>query len=142
MTKTNASKELVDKIVKIYQAKEVREKDVKEIKDLIDRGANVNTYINEYGTTLLHCAVFKDISPSRLTEKVVKMIINPPKYLATLSIAIPASLDAKIPIAINAEIIAPVSAETPTKTFRPKPAPAILPILKANPPKTIKKATT
>ena len=76
MTKTNASKELVDKIVKIYQAKEVREKDVKEIKDLIDRGANVNTYINEYGTTLLHCAVFKDISPSRLMEKVVKMIIK------------------------------------------------------------------
>lgn len=33
MTKTNVSEELANKIFKIYQAQEVSEKDVKEIKD-------------------------------------------------------------------------------------------------------------
>ena len=48
MAKVNVSKELADKIINIREEKTVKESDVKEIKDLIDRGANVNTYSNEY----------------------------------------------------------------------------------------------
>jgi ankyrin repeat protein len=76
MTKKNVSEELADKIFKIREEKTVQESDVEEIKDLIEKGADVNAYGNEYGTSLLHCAVSKDISPSRLMERVVKMIIK------------------------------------------------------------------
>ena len=76
MTKTNVSEELAEKVLRVYEEKTVKESDVEEIKDLIDRGANVNTYRNEYGSSLLHCAVCKGISPSKLMEKIVKIIIK------------------------------------------------------------------
>ncbi|MGD9665981.1 MAG: ankyrin repeat domain-containing protein [Synergistaceae bacterium] len=76
MAKTNVSEELAEKVLRIYKEKTVKESDVEEIKDLIDRGANVNTYRNEYGSSLLHCAVCKGISPSKLMEKIVKIIIK------------------------------------------------------------------
>ena len=75
MTKTNVSEELANKIFKIYQAQEVSEKDVKEIKDLIAKNADVNAYkVN--GLPLLHCVLMDGITPISLVEKISKMIIN------------------------------------------------------------------
>ncbi|MNY63148.1 hypothetical protein D3C86_2000700 [compost metagenome] len=54
--------------------------------------------------------------------------------------AFPASLKRKIPMAMAALRIAPVWMETPVMASMPRPAPATLPMLNANPPATIRNA--
>ena len=75
MAKTNVSKELAEKIIKIYEAKTVKESDVKEIKDLIKQGADVNAYKVDR-LPLLHYVLRDGITPISLMEKISKMIIN------------------------------------------------------------------
>lgn len=75
MAKTNVSKELAEKIIKICEAKTVKESDVEEIKDLIDRGADVNTY-RYNGIPILHYTFSREIYPVVLMEKISDMVIN------------------------------------------------------------------
>ena len=58
-----------------------------------------------------------------------------------MSMATPASLDAKIAKATKQEMMAPVCSVMPKSTLSAMPLPAILPILKARPPITISSAT-
>ena len=64
----------------------------------------------------------------------IKKIIREPSTFVKVSIAFPAFLIKKIPMQITELISAPTTTSIPNKTFRPKPQPAIFPILKTIPP--------
>ena len=74
-----------------------------------------------------------------MTYKVSAIIIKPINW-AKRSINNPASLRKKIKIAMMPLITAPVSGAISKIELSPRPAPPILPILKANPPITISDA--
>ena len=60
-----------------------------------------------------------------------------PSTLVKTSIALPASFTEKIIAAMIQLIVAPVCTLQPVNTCNPKPAPAMLPMLNANPPSKI-----
>lgn len=62
----------------------------------------------------------------------VSTIINEFDALATMSIAAPASLEAKMAMAMMQEMTAPVSTLVPKSTFSASPQPATLPMLKTS----------
>ena len=78
----------------------------------------------------------------RIATITVSTIITTPATMTTRSTTAPARLARKIAMAMTALIAPPTRGSRPNRAFRPRPAPAVLPMLKTSPPSTMSTAST